>query len=51
MGAKDTSGENGASYQDMPRLRGGLPPDRAKVGRPKDPQKSRLTNTPSFQAA
>jgi hypothetical protein len=50
MGAKDTSGENGASYQDMPRLRGGLPPDRAKVGRPKDPQKSRLTNAPVLLA-
>ena len=50
MGAKDTSGENGAGYQDMPRLRGGLPPGRAKVGRPKDPQKSRLTNAPVLLA-
>ena len=44
MDAKDTIGENGADGPDMPRLRGGLPPGRAKVGRPKDPQKSRLTN-------
>ena len=50
MGAKDTSGENGAGYQDMPRLRGGLPPGRAKVGRPKDPQKSRLTTAPVLLA-
>jgi len=36
--------ENGAHGPDMPRLRGGLPLGRAKVGRPKDPQKSRLTS-------
>ena len=50
MGAKDTSGENGGGYPDMPRLRGGLPPARAKVGHPKDPQKSRLTNAPVLLA-
>ena len=37
MDAKDTIGENGADGPDMPRLRGGLPLGRAKVGRPKDP--------------
>src|SRR5262249_81067 len=32
------------------RLRGGLAPGRAKVGHPKDPQKSRLTNAPVLLA-
>jgi len=50
MDAKDTFGENGADGPDMPRLRGSLPLGRAKVGRPKDPQKSRLTNAPDLLA-
>jgi hypothetical protein len=50
MNAKDTVGKNGADSPDMPRLRGGLPLGRAKVGRPKDPQKSRLTNAPVLLA-
>ena len=50
MDAKDTIGENGADGPDMPRLRGSLPLGRAKVGRPKDPQKSRLTNAPVLLA-
>src|SRR5262249_3926185 len=50
MDAKDTIGENGADGSDMPQLRGALPLGRAKVGRPKDPQKSRLTNTPVLLA-
>jgi hypothetical protein len=41
MDAKDTIGKNAADGPDMPRLRGGLPLGRAKVGRPKDSQKSR----------
>ena len=50
MDAKDTIGENDADGPDVPRLRGGLPLGRAKVGRPKDPQKSRLTNAPVLLA-
>ena len=50
MDAKDTIGENGADGPDMPRLRGGLPLGRAKVGRPKDLQKSRLTYAPVLLA-
>jgi hypothetical protein len=50
MDAKDTIGENGADGPDMPRLRGGSPLGRTKVGRPKDAQKSRLTNTPVLLA-
>jgi hypothetical protein len=34
----------------MPRLKGGLPLGRAKVGCPKDPQKSRLINAPDLLA-
>jgi hypothetical protein len=50
MDAKDTVGENCTDSPDMPRLRDGLPPGRAKVGHPKDPQKSRLTNAPVLLA-
>jgi len=50
MDAKDTIGENGAGGPDMPRLKGGLPLGRAKVGRPKHPQKSRLINAPVLLA-
>jgi hypothetical protein len=56
MDAKDTIGENGADgpdvprFPDVPRLRGGLPLGRAKVGRLKDPQKSRRTNAPVLLA-
>src|SRR5215471_15035893 len=44
MEANDTIGENGPDGPDMPRLGWFAPRCRAKVGRPKDPQKSRLTN-------
>ena len=50
MDVKDTVGENCADSPDMPRLRGGLPLGRAKVGRPKDSAKSRLTNAPVLLA-
>src|SRR5262249_41394115 len=50
MNANSTIGENDTDGPDMPRLRGGLPLVRAKVVRPRDPQKSRLSSAPVLLA-